>query len=140
MGRHLFSAVAALLGLLSLCWSGPAAADWAWLTANDTMTAYFDMGNIRRYEGGFVRMWALSDLSKPQLSDPNNKYFRSAASQSEFDCVKRQSRLLSYRWYAGGMGRGELVYSDYDPGGWTPVAPNTLAAALMRAACGDATE
>jgi hypothetical protein len=122
--------------LASLLLSGTAAADWAWLAAGDGMTAYFDLSNIRRYDDGYVRLWSLSDLAKPQHSDPNDKKFLSAASQSEFDCVKRQGRLLSYRWYAGNMGKGELVYSDYDPGAWSQPVPESLFAALMRVACG----
>ena len=133
MRRTALPAALAAACLMTLC--GSAAADWVYVGGNATTTAYFDPMAMRRSGDGMVQMLSLADLSSPQRPDPAAKPFLSSASQSEFDCGNAEARLVAYRWYAGNMGRGEVVYSDSAQEDWAPVQPGTLFAALLKLAC-----
>ncbi len=111
-------------------------AGWVYFASGNAVTAYFDPMAITNSGPSTVMLWSLSDMTKPQQSEFDDRHYLSTATQAEFNCVTDQARLLAYRWYADNMGRGEVVHSDSDPTGWEPVEPQTLFEALRGIACG----
>ena len=63
--------------------------------------------------------------------------FMSVANKSEFDCIKRNARVLMVVFYEGGMGSGaEDADDEEDPRAWIPADHDEMRAKLLNLACG----
>ena len=122
-----------LIILLFLC-SAPAYAEWVKISSNDTLTYYADPESIR-HKGTLVKMWGLVDFKTIQTSAEGKLYLSNKA-QREYDCAEEQTRRLSYYWYTGQMGKGDVVVYDTDPTEWQPDPPESVGQKFWKLACG----
>jgi hypothetical protein len=123
-----------ILMMLLAVMSGSAAAEWVEVGRSETHTSYADLATIRT-AGNLVKMWGLLDLKTPELVE-QSKPFMSMMSQTEHDCKEERTRRLSLIMYSGNMGMGEVIFTDSDPGKWSPVAPGSVQEHLWELACG----
>lgn len=58
--------------------------------------------------------------------------------QSEYDCLEEQARILALTVFAGNMGQGGVVPSIpfKKKREWEPVAPASMSQSLWKVACG----
>lgn len=116
-------------------------AEWLSIGVHDGGDIYADPKTIVK-EGSQVRIWALADYKGPRIFG-RLKPLLSMMVQTEFDCVERQSRGLTFLAYSGNMASGEvedmsgarLAYIDTNPKSWTPIPPNGTGPALFKFAC-----
>jgi hypothetical protein len=124
---------AILMALLAVV-SSSAMAEWVVLGTTDTSTVYVEPTTIRK-SGNKVKMWSLENFNSVQ--EVINKKYLSTKTQDGYDCKEEQYRTLYFTWHSENMGGGNTVYVDSKPEkSWEPVAPNSVARALWKYACG----
>ena len=125
-----------ILMLLLAAATGSAVADWVKVAAVGGVanTLYADPVTIRK-AGNKVKMWSLVD-HQTALADSFGKAHASEKVQWEHDCKEEQQRMLAYVTFAENMGKGKTVFSDPQPGKWSPVAADAPEKALWKIACG----
>jgi len=139
-----------LMLLLSMV-SSSAMAEWVKATvihsqqSPEIQTAYVDPDTIQK-NGNLVSMSVLVDhqsgLSK-EVGGKINEFFSSSKGnikkswkvQDEFDCGKKQLRMLSYVAYSEHMGKGEIIPSPYVTSVWESIVPESIGEALWNYAC-----
>lgn len=100
---------------------------------NSDVTGYAAVETISR-TGSFAKMWHLWDYKKPR-GNPKEP-FMSVANKTEFDCVKRNARVLMVVFYEGSMGSGlEDADEEEDPRGWVPSDRDEMHSTLINLAC-----
>ena len=97
-------------------------------------TLYVESATISR-NGDIAAMWHIFDNRAAETIADVNKQFMSIKGQDEYSCRERQSRVIATSFYADNMAKGELVYSDVNPGKWALVAPGSVDEALLKRAC-----
>ena len=119
--------------VLAMMISTTARAEWTLIKGgNNDHRLYIDFATIR-IKGTHVKAWSLVDLTTMQTGDPS---FLSSKAQIEFDCSEEQSALLSFVWYSGNMGEGEVVASQTRASPmFKPVVPDTINYAEMKTVC-----
>ena len=114
--------------------SSASQAAWVEIGANETGTFYVDPPTTQR-TGDIVKMWYLVDFKRSQI-DTNTKSFLSSKDQSEYDCKQERTRTLYYNNYSEKMGNGKIIFTLKDPLQWRPTGSGTIAADLLKIACG----
>jgi surface-adhesin protein E len=124
-----------LLIMLLVLRSGPVYAEWLLVNGDDEagLTVYVDPDTIRRKEN-LVTMLSLIDYRTIQIIAGDS--LLSIQRQNEYDCAEARTRMLAFTWFSGNMGGGQVVHSDSDEDKWKPVAPDSVAEALWKIACG----
>lgn len=124
----------AILILLLAVVSNGAAAEWVNVSTDDSgSTIYADPSTIRKV-GNRVKMWVLFDYRKATL-DAGDKIM-SKRKHEEYDCKKKQIRLLYLSKHTGRFTEGKVVYlNDIPYNKWVPVVPGSVFEDLWRYAC-----
>ncbi len=124
----------AILILLLAAVSNGAAAEWVNVSTDDSgSTIYADPSTIRKV-GNRVKMWVLFDYRKATL-DAGDKIM-SKKKHEEYDCKKKQIRLLYLSKHSGRFTEGKVVYlNDIPYNKWVPVVPGSVLEELWRYAC-----
>ncbi len=124
----------AILILLLAAVSNGAAAEWVNVSTDDSgSTIYADPSTIRKV-GNRVKMWVLFDYRKATL-DAGDKIM-SKRKHEEYDCKKKQIRLLYLSKHSGRFTEGKVVYlNDIPYNKWVPVVPGSVFEDLWRYAC-----
>ena len=122
-----------LLGLMMLMTATAASAEWTIAGGNAAADSYVDRATIRR-NGDLVKMWDLGDFKK--MRTVQSYSYLSHKSQQEHDCKEEKIRTLAFLWFSGQMGNGNVVYSNSNPGEWTPISPESIGESLWKIACG----
>ena len=120
------------LVLVMLLASTPAWAEWTLVRVGVDYDAYADLATIRR-SGNMATMWSLLDFKSVQRVA--GTAFLSRTARYEYDCDGARSRTLALVLHSENMGGGEVVYSDADPGQWTPVFPDSINEAVWKRTC-----
>jgi hypothetical protein len=126
----------AILMLLLAVASSSALAAWVEVDTSKADVLYADPATIRKV-GKRAKMWSLIDFKTIQSGQGIR--FMSSKTQYEYNCKAERGRVLFFSWHAGNMGRGEIVYSDDEPGKWGPLPPGSRTEMLWEVACGTAT-
>lgn len=122
------------LMLLLVLVSSNALAEWINVGGNEYSTIFADPASILRV-GNMVKMLSLYDTDIAQLVGSIS--FMSSKTLDEYDCTeKKESRTLAFYWYSGNMGEGNMLYSNTDPGKWSPVIPKSMSETLWDFVCG----
>lgn len=118
-----------LTTLLSILCTGPAYAEWVYVTGDDETgsTIYVDPDTIRR-NGNLVKMWDLRDRKTMEG-------YGSIKSQFEYDCAEDRQRKLASLMLSGHMGRGKVIVNSLDEGKWNPIVPDSVNKTLWKYAC-----
>ncbi len=103
-------------------------------------TVYFDPETIRR-DGDLVTLWQLIDFKWMQGNVgmgiyPGPHRFLSTKTHKEFDCSKKQYRLLASSEFSQHMGTGIQNAVAVAQGSGLPVEPGSINHALWEVACG----
>ena len=115
--------------------SSGALADWVMIGKGvGRSKLYVDQATIRK-TGGKVTMWQVTDYATMQTLN-GLPPFMSVKEKSEYDCIEEQSKLLGVAFFAGNMGRGEIVFTHNEPTGWRVFAPSSPSEVFWKYACG----
>jgi hypothetical protein len=129
---HLIRAIPSLLFLFL---STNAMAQWSAVGIGDYIhQAYADKATISR-SGALVRMAGMYDFRRQDFT-PEGKGLYSTVVLREYDCDKRQVRLLSAIDFSGQMGAGTAVAIMDTPRRWQDVVADSLDEAYWKLACG----
>ena len=109
-------------------------ADWTMISSDkDIYSAYADKESIRR-QGKMVRMQGLYDFRRQDFT-PDGKGLFSTVVLREYDCEKRQVRLLSAIDFSGHMGAGTPVSTSDRPRRWEAVVAGGIDQLYWNLAC-----
>ena len=99
------------------------------------VTYYLDFKTINK-QGQNVKVWELMNFDTPQEFKGTTWKYLSSRLQIEFDCVKRESRILAFYLYAGNLASNEIVYSAKFPTApWELVPPDSVTKELWNSVC-----
>jgi hypothetical protein len=112
--------------------STPAWAQWTLVGDSDLSDVYADLTTIRK-QGNIIKMWSLYDLKNARRF--GGIPYLSSKDQDEYDCDGERTRFLAFSVHSGNMGGGSTIYSDAEPGKWTPLPTGSVVEALWRIAC-----
>jgi len=124
----------AVIGVMLVCATGTALADWVRIRGDATVTVLADSGSVSR-SGDMATMWSMINYTKPRKTDDGEE-FMSSRQRIEYDCTDKLSRRLEFDRYSDLSGLGRAVYSNKNASAWTPVAPGSVVGELFRFACG----
>ena len=124
-----------ILVLLLVLSSGPAYAEWVWISFTESdggYSAYADPDTIR-LKGELVKMWVLYDFKTVQLA--TGLAHLSDSTQLQANCADELLQRLAYTWWSGNMRNGKVIFSHSDEGNWIPVEPGSVGHTLWKFAC-----
>jgi hypothetical protein len=124
----------AVMGVLLVCATGTALADWVRIRSDGTVTVLADSGSVSR-SGDMATMWSMINYTTPRKTDDGEDYL-SSRQRLEYDCIDKLSRRLEFDRYSDLSGLGRAVYSNKNVSAWSPVAPGSVAGELFKFACG----
>jgi hypothetical protein len=110
--------------------AAPTWAAWTAIGEDDTKAVWYVDAHALRATGSVRQVWALKDMEEPVLD-----FDLSARLLYEVDCQERRERLLQYQYFRGRMGGGEPTRGGMTFGDWAAVAPGTVGAGIVKAAC-----
>jgi hypothetical protein len=129
-GEKTMRARQTLLLAAAMSATAPALAAWSAFGEGDAKAVwYVDAASIRT-AGSVRQVWALKDMEQPVID-----FDLSARFVYEVDCQGRRERLLQYQYFRGRMGGGEPTRGGMTFGDWAAVAPGTVGAGIVKAAC-----
>jgi len=124
-----------VLSFFLMLGSSTVLADWTIISSDkDIYSAYADKETVRR-QGEMVRMQGLYDFRRQDFT-PDGKGLFSTVVLREYDCDKRQVRLLSAIDFAGHMGAGAPVSTSDRPRRWETVVAGGIDERYWKVACG----
>ena len=109
-----------------------ASAAWTAVGETDNYITYADLATISK-SGNMAKVWTLMNFKDRQTLVEGS--YHSAKIQYEFDCEEERSRYLSFSWFLGKMGKGEVVYTNSDVGEWRHLGPDSVDETLWEYAC-----
>ena len=124
----------AVIGVLLVCATGTALADWVRIRSDGAVTVLADSGSVSR-SGDMATMWSMINYATPRKTDEGEDYL-SSRQRLEYDCTDKLSRRLEFDRYSDLSGLGRAVYSNKNASTWSPVAPGSVVGELFRFACG----
>lgn len=124
----------AVIGVMLVCATSTALADWVRIRGDATVTVLADSGSVSR-SGDMATMWSMINYTKPRKTDEGEE-FLSSRQRMEYDCTEKLSRRLEFDRYSDLSGLGRAVYSNKNASAWSPVAPGSVVGELFRFACG----
>ena len=119
-----------LLVLMLIIMSGSATAKWTEAGRSKDLIVYYDPATIRK-SGSKAIIWSLHDykIARGQVE------YRSVTLESEYDCVKKQSRRLFLSFYQKNMGAGTTIRKYTDPSNWLPISMGSIKESMWRNVC-----
>ena len=114
---------------LLLALSFPASAEWSYVDRSDGYERYIERETILR-DGKLARVWEVDDIAVPDKSG-----VKSLRSSTEYDCEKRQYRVLYLSGHSEHMVQGSVMFAGPVDGEWKPVLVDTLGELSMELAC-----
>jgi hypothetical protein len=124
----------AMMGVVLVCATGTALADWVRIRSDGTVTVLADSGSVSR-SGDMATMWSMINYTTPRKTDDGEEYL-SSRQRLEYDCLDKLSRRLEFDRYSDLSGLGRAVYSNKNASAWSPVAPGSVVGELFGFACG----
>lgn len=119
--------IAAVLLALSV----PASAEWTYVDRSDGYERYVERETIQR-NGPLARIWEVDDIAVPDKLG-----VKSLRSSTEYDCEKRQYRVMYLSGHSEHMTQGSIMFAGPVAGEWKPVLADTLGELSMEVACDD---
>lgn len=106
-----------------------------WIRAGNSVeaTVFYDAKSILRNKGK-ATMWVLTNFPKP--IEIEGKKHQSSKARFEYDCSGQKSRVDGAFFYASTDGKGKVTAAESSSNEWYPIAPQTIAVPLWKAACG----
>jgi hypothetical protein len=123
--------------LQMLLGSGVVFAEWTQIGESIDYTGYVDLATIQR-TGSVVKMWDLMDYKTPRRG--LGLSFLSQQGQSEYDCKSKKMRVMSFAWFSGNLGNGQILHNstaNLSTQKWNLVLALSTSEALWNIACGN---
>ncbi len=123
--------------LQMLLGSGAVFAEWTQIGESIDYTGYVDLATIQR-TGSVVKMWDLMDYKTPRRG--LGLSFLSQQGQSEYDCKSKKMRVMSFAWFSGNLGNGQILHNstaNLSTQKWNLVLALSTSEALWNIACGN---
>ena len=123
--------------LQMLLGSGAVFAEWTQIGESIDYTGYVDLATIQR-TGSVAKMWDLMDYKTPRRG--LGLSFLSQQGQSEYDCKSKKMRVMSFAWFSGNLGNGQILHNstaNLSTQKWNLVLPLSTSEALWNIACGN---
>lgn len=111
-----------------------AQAEWTRVStlSDGEVAVYVDAATIKR-NGNVVEFSTLFDYATVRTL--SGAPFWSATMQDEIDCIRKQSRTLAVSSHSEPMAGGHVVSTSTGYAAWTPVAPKTITAVILKFVC-----
>ena len=122
-----------LIAAAMLSSSPIALAEWTKTGKSLEATVFYDAKSIQRSDGR-AKMWVLTNFPKPV--EIEGKKHQSSKTRFEYDCAGEKSRVDGTFFYALPDGKGEVTAAESSANEWYPIAPQSIAVPLWKAACG----
>lgn len=106
--------------------------NWVLVSGTANAVEYMDASS-KTSSGGFTKAWILAELNPARPY--KGKTFASMKAQFEYDCKGASFRMMHATLYAGRMGSGEVIASDYVAGKWEPAVPQSVGWTKLKVAC-----
>ena len=110
--------------------SSSAIAEWTVAGRSEGAVIYYDPATIRK-SGSKVIIWSLHDYKTPR----GQIEYSSVTLESEYDCIKKQSRRLFISFYQKSMGTGATIKKEIERRNWVPITEGTIKEAIWKMAC-----
>lgn len=122
-----------LLALILMLISNSTRAEWIPVSENFIFTLYSDPTSISK-SGHIVKMLRLTDFKTAQ-GRTGSKYL-STKRQDEYDCIKKQHRIIYVNAYSENMGTGYIVTKVVNESDdWKSVSLGSLGEGAWKFAC-----
>ena len=109
-------------------------AGWTRVVEDKDRSVYASSSPIEK-NGARVTILSMVDL-KQAASLSDGEQFLSWETRYEFDCKKRQSRIVAASMYSGNMGGGKVTNSiEYEPPSWEAIPAGSNGEILWKLAC-----
>ena len=119
-----------LLILILLVMSSSAIAEWTEAGRSKDLIVYYDSATIRKSDSKVI-IWSLHDYKAAR----GQVEYASVTLESEYDCIKKESRRLFISFYQKNMGSGTTIHKDIEPRSWLPIATGTIKESIWKIAC-----
>ena len=119
-----------LLILVLIFFSSGATAKWIEAGRSKDLIVYYDPATIRK-SGSKAIIWSLHDYKTVK----GEAEYRSVTLESEYDCIKKQSRRLFFAFYQKNMGTGATIRKVINPSNWLPISTGTIKESMWKNAC-----
>ena len=123
-----------LMMVCSVSW-----AEWEVCTiSDDGMETYYCGKSTIRKNGAISRMWELRNYSSMRTTSSGDRYM-SAKVLNVYNCREETKALISFAFYSGAMGEGNVVSSHTkkeSEWNWEPIVPGSTGETKWEIACG----
>jgi hypothetical protein len=126
MIRHILTVVLAAT-------TGNALAAWSSLGSNDAYAAYISDISVPK-PGNVVETWTMNDYTAFRRTSRGSIYW-SRKLQGEYDCARRQSRIIYSTTHADRMGGGRIISTSTRPDEWRPAPVGSFDGYVLDRAC-----
>jgi len=112
------------------------AAEWEKMGESDSnggYTVYVDLETLVQIKDE-AKMWTLIDFQVEQ--EETGARFLSKKVRRKYDCQGKHYRVLAYKLYSWGMGRGDLIRAYSQPQKWEEVQLGSMGEKEWKIACG----
>lgn len=123
-----------IFALMLLFASSMVHAEWQMVTFNDETTIYIAPQTINR-SGAYTQVSQLMNFSKSSLSPDGKITYKSSITSEEYDCNKKLSRTLGFKWFSDVNGGGNMVYQDKHSYDFTRLVDGSLLDAVRKNIC-----
>jgi len=122
-----------LLAVVSLDVMAEWIGGWKMLgSSGGEMTLYVNPSTLDK-EGKTTKIWYMKDYKSVQ-EEASDKYM-SISFQGEYDCKESKGRTLSYIWYSGHKGSGNVIHTEETPDDWRSVVSGSVQESVFKYAC-----
>lgn len=119
-----------LLILILIVISISSKAEWVEAGRGVDFVVYYDDATIRK-SGDKAKIWSLHDYKTAR----GQVEYRSVTLESEYDCIKKQSRRLFISFYQKNIGSGTTIRKESELEDWLPVSSGTIKESIWKIAC-----
>jgi hypothetical protein len=106
--------------VLASCGSAPTVSEssssmlpgWELVSVSDAGNYYYIKTDSIKKEGKTTLAWAAINYSAPRKGYSGAGYYQSMSQLNRYDCVKKQSKLLSLSYFSEMNLRGEVLFSQ----------------------------
>lgn len=118
--------------------SSSAVAEWIKVDDVSLVTSYFNPDTIHKV-GSKAKLWILYDYKEPLTSEAGS--YMSMKAQSEYECKKKQLRVIAVSVHSENMAGGKAIFTDSNPQEWKPFSTATrIDKMLWETACNAVTK
>ncbi len=109
-------------------------ASWVEVGQTQSATFYIDPTTIKK-DKNFVKVWTMRDLNEVAKPPGSSLSYLSSRTYEEYDCKETKYRQLSFYWYSGKQGKGEIVLTNSTASQAIHLPPGSIPYGIMKILC-----